>query len=359
MSDIRILAINPGSTSTKFAVYFGSECKLNKTLRHSIEDLSLYDNIIDQFEFRKGLIIDSLVEEGFDVDKIKYIIGRGGLTYSLKSGVYLVNNRMLEHARAGIYGQHASNLGPLIADYIALQIPGARAFIADPVVTDEMEEIARFSGHPVFERRSIFHALNQKATARLHARKIGRKYEKLNLIVAHLGGGISVGAHQKGKVIDVNNALDGEGPFSPERSGTLPAGQLIDLCFSNKYEKDEVRRMVLGEGGYVAYLGTNDAREVESRVKNGDELARKVQDALGYQVAKAIGEMAAVLNGYVDAIILTGGLAHSTYLTAFISAKVEFISGVYVYPGEDELEALAMNALRVASGEIEPLEYPN
>lgn len=359
MSDIRILAINPGSTSTKFAVYFDEKCMLKKTLRHSIEELSLYDNIIDQFEFRKGLIIDSLVEEGFDVDKIKYIIGRGGLTYPLKSGVYVVNNRMLEHAKAGIYGQHASNLGPLIADYIALQIPGARAFIADPVVTDEMEEIARFSGHPAFERRSIFHALNQKATARLHARKIGRKYEDLNLIVVHLGGGISVGAHQKGQVIDVNNALDGEGPFSPERSGTLPAGQLIDLCFSNKYQKDEIRRMVIGEGGYVAYLGTNDALEIELRAKNGDQMAIKIQDALGYQVAKAIGEMSVVLNGSVDAILLTGGLAYNQYLTQYITIKVEFISTVYVYPGEDELEALAMNALRVATGEIEPLEYPN
>jgi butyrate kinase len=359
MSDIRILAINPGSTSTKFAVYFGEECKLKKTLRHSIEELSLYDNIIDQFEFRKGLIIDSLVEEGFDVDKIKYIIGRGGLTYSLKSGVYLVNSRMLEHARSGIYGQHASNLGPLIADYIALQIPGARAFIADPVVTDELEEIARFSGHPAFERRSIFHALNQKATARVHAKKIGRKYEELNLIVAHLGGGISVGAHCKGKVIDVNNALDGEGPFSPERSGTLPAGQLIELCFGMKNQKDEIRRMVIGEGGYVAYLGTNDAMEVEQRAKDGDILAIKIQDALGYQVAKSIGEMAVVLNGYVDAIILTGGLAYSKYLTKYITSKVEFISSVHVYPGEDELEALALNALRVATGEVEPLEYPN
>lgn len=359
MSDIRILAINPGSTSTKFAVYFEGECKLKKTLRHSIEELSLYENIIDQFEFRKGLIIDALVEEGFDVDKIKYIIGRGGLTYSLKSGVYLVNNRMLEHARAGIYGQHASNLGPLIADYIALQIPGAHAYVADPVVVDELEEIARFSGHPLLARRSIFHALNQKATARLHAKKIGRKYEKLNLIVAHLGGGISVGAHCKGKVIDVNNALDGEGPFSPERSGTLPAGQLIDLCFSNKYQKEEIRRMVIGEGGYVAYLGTNDAMEVENRAANGEELAIKIQDALGYQVAKAIGEMAVVLNGYVDAILLTGGLAYSKYLTHYISSKVEFISAVHVYPGEDELEALASNALRVATGEIEPLEYPN
>lgn len=359
MSDIRILAINPGSTSTKFAVYFGAECKLKKTLRHSIEELSLYDNIIDQFEFRKGLIIDALVSEGFDVDKIKYIIGRGGLTYPLKSGVYLVNNKMLEHAKAGIYGQHASNLGPLIADYIALQIPGAHAFVADPVVVDELEEIARFSGHPLFERRSIFHALNQKATARLHAQKVGRSYEKLNLIVVHLGGGISVGAHCKGKVIDVNNALDGEGPFSPERSGTLPAGQLIDLCFSKKYSKEEIRRMIIGEGGYVAYLGTNDAMEVETLAKNGNPLAIQIQDALGYQVAKTIGEMAVVLNGYVDAVLLTGGLAHSKYLTNYITSKVEFISAVYIYPGEDELEALAMNALRVANGEVEPLEYCN
>lgn len=359
MSDIRILAINPGSTSTKFAVYFGNECKLKKTLRHSIEELSLYVDIIDQFEFRKGLIIDSLVEEGFDVDKIKYIIGRGGLTYPLKSGVYLVNNRMLEHARAGIYGQHASNLGPLIADYIALQIPGAHAYVADPVVVDEMEDIARFSGHPAFVRRSIFHALNQKATARIHAQKIGRTYEHLNLIVVHLGGGISVGAHQKGKVIDVNNALDGEGPFSPERSGTLPAGQLIDLCFSHKYGQEELRRMVIGEGGYVAYLKTNDSKEVEKMAQSGNELARNVQDALGYQVAKAIGEMAVVLNGYVDGILLTGGLAYNQYLTQYITSKVEFISAVYVYPGEDELEALAANALRVAMNEVKPLEYPN
>lgn len=359
MNDIRILAINPGSTSTKFAVYFGSECKLKMTLRHSIEELALYQDIMDQFDFRKGLIIDALVKEGIEVDKIKYIIGRGGLTYPLKSGVYLVNNRMIEHARAGIYGFHASNLGPLIADYIALQIPGAKAYIADPVVVDELDEIARYSGHPLFERRSIFHALNQKAIARVHAAAVGRSYEKMNLIVAHLGGGISVGAHLKGRVIDVNNALDGEGPFSPERSGTLPAGQLIDLCFSKKYQKDEIRRMVIGEGGYVAYLGTNDAQEVGKRAQNGDQKAAKVQEALGYQVSKAIGEMAVVLNGYVDAIILTGGLAHNKYLTNYITSKVEFISAVYVYPGEDELEALAINALRVAKGEIEPLEYPN
>lgn len=359
MGEIQILAINPGSTSTKFAVYFGAECRLKKTLRHSIDDLSLYENIIDQFDFRKGLIIDALVEAGFDVDKIKYVIGRGGLTYPLKSGVYLVNNRMLEHVKQGVYGQHASNLGPLIADYIALQIPGARAFIADPVVVDEMDEIARFSGHPLFQRRSIFHALNQKATARIHARKVGKKYEELNLIVVHLGGGISVGAHRGGRVVDVNNALDGEGPFSPERSGTLPAGQLIDLCFSGKYDKDQVKRMVVGEGGYVAYLGTNDALEVERRAGNGDITAQKLRDALAYQVSKAIGAMAVVLNGAVDGILLTGGMAFSSYLTKFISERIGFLGPVFVYPGEDELDALASNALRVATGELEPMEYPN
>jgi butyrate kinase len=359
MSIFQILAINPGSTSTKFAVYFNEKCMLNKTLRHSVEELAAYRNVIDQFDFRKGLIIDALVEEGFEVDKIKYIIGRGGLTYPLKSGVYLVNNRMLEHARQGVYGHHASNLGPLIADYIALQIPGARAFIADPVVTDELDDVARITGHPLFEKRSIFHALNQKAIARQHARRIGRKYEKLNLIVAHLGGGISVGAHKKGKVVDVNNALDGDGPFSPERSGSLPVGQLIDICFSQKYSKEEIRRMVIGEGGYVAYLGTNDARKVQEMIEAGDEKARKIQEALGYQVAKAIGEMAVVLDGYVDAILLTGGLAYNKTLTDYITSKVEFISGVNIYPGEDELEALAFNALRVARGETEPLEYPN
>ncbi|HZH71943.1 MAG TPA: butyrate kinase, partial [Mariniphaga sp.] len=231
----KILAINPGSTSTKFAVYNNSDCILNKTIRHSLDELMRYNNVVDQFDFRKGLIIDALIEEGIEVDSIKIIIGRGGLTYPLKSGVYKVNNLMLDHVRKGVMGQHASNLGPLIADYIALQIPGACAYIADPVVTDELSDVARIAGHPLFERISIFHALNQKATARLHAQKTGRRYEELNLIVAHLGGGISVGAHQNGRVVDVNNGFDGEGPFSPERAGTLPVGQLIGLCFSGKY----------------------------------------------------------------------------------------------------------------------------
>ncbi|HSH19008.1 MAG TPA: butyrate kinase, partial [Draconibacterium sp.] len=243
------------------------------------------------------------------------------------------------------------------ADYIALQIPDAQAFIADPVVTDEMEDIARISGHSNFERRSIFHALNQKATARAHAQKMGKSYDEMNLIVAHLGGGISVGAHKDGRVIDVNNALNGEGPFSPERSGTLPAGQLIEICYSGKYSKSEVDRMVLGEGGFVSFLGTNNASEVEKMANSGDEKARFYQEALFYQVAKTIGQMAVVFDGKVDAILLTGGLAFNADLEKYIKKKTGFIASVFSYPGEDELEALAMNALRVARGEVEPKEY--
>ncbi len=357
MDEILILAVNPGSTSTKFAVYKGERCILNKTLRHSIEEISSYRTIVDQFDFRKGLIIDALVKEGIPVDSIKHIIGRGGLTWPMESGVYLVNNLMLQHAREGVMGQHASNLGPLIVDFVALQIPGAKAFIADPVVTDELEAIARIAGHPRFERVSIFHALNQKAIARLHARKMGKAYEEMNLIVTHLGGGISVGVHKEGRVIDVNNALNGEGPFSPERSGTLPVRQVVDLCFSGKFSRDQVMRMVVGEGGYVAYLGTNDAKEVQHKAEGGDSRARLIQDALGYQVAKLIGEMAVVLCGKVDAILLTGGLAYNQYLTDYIKGRTAFIGPVFVYPGEDELQSLAMNALGVARGEIEPRIY--
>lgn len=353
----KILAINPGSTSTKFAVYFDEKCVLNKTIRHSLDDLFQYNSVTDQFDYRKGLIIETLVENGIDVDSIKIVIGRGGLTYPVESGIYRVNHLMLQHVREGVMGQHASNLGPLLADYIALQIPNARAFIADPVVTDELDEIARVSGNKHFSRLSIFHALNQKATARLHAKKMGKKYNEMRLIVAHLGGGISVGAHKSGRVVDVNNGLNGEGPFSPERSGTLPAGQLIDICFGGKFSKSEIDRMVLGEGGFVSYLGTNNAKEVETRAGTGDDYAAFIQEALFYQTAKIIGEMATVLEGKVDSILLTGGMAYNTKLEEYIRRKAGFIAPIYVYPGEDELAALAMNALRIARGEAEVKEY--
>jgi butyrate kinase len=355
--EYRILAINPGSTSTKFAVYFSTECILNKTIRHSVDELFGFKEIIDQFDFRKELIIDSIIEEGIDMNSIKIIIGRGGLTYPLESGIYEVNEQMLKQVRTGVLGKHASNLGPLLADCIAIQIPDAKAYIADPVVTDEMDEIARIAGHPGFLRRSIFHALNHKATSRAHARAVGKEYESLNLIVAHLGGGISVGAHRSGRVVDVNNAFDGEGPFSPERSGTLPAGQLIDVCFSGNFTEDMVRRMVVGEGGYVGYLGTNDAREVEKLADSGNLKAKLIQEALFYQVAKAIGEMAVVLEGNVDAILITGGMAFNTKLESYLNRKTGFIAPLFFYPGEDELAALAMNALRMAKGELKAKEF--
>ena len=254
-------------------------------------------------------------------------------------------------------GEHASNLGSLIAYEIAQMHPGTIALIADPVVTDEMDDIARVSGHPLFNRLSIFHALNQKAVARQHAAKIGKRYEELDLIVVHLGRGITIGAHHHGKVIDVNNGLDGEGPFSPERSGTLPVGALIDVCFSGKYSHDELRSMVSGQGGLVAYLGTNDAREVEIAVNQGDEKAAFYLEAMAYQISKSIGEMATVLKGKVDGILITGGIAYDRKLMAQIRERVEFIASVSVYPGQDELKSLAMNALMVARGEVDAIVY--
>ena len=259
--------------------------------------------------------------------------------------------------RNSIMGEHASNLGALIADDIARSLPSAKAYIADPVVVDEMEDVARISGHPRFKRVSIFHALNQKAIARLHAKSIDKKYEELNLVIAHLGGGISVGAHRQGRVIDVNNALDGDGPFSPERAGTVPAGQLAKLCFSGEVTYDEVKKMLTGKGGLVAHAGTNDAYEIELKARAGDAKAKLLQDAMAYNIGKAIGSMAAVLKGKVDAIILTGGIAHNPDLVDYVKEMVGFIAPVAVYPGEDEMQALAMNGLMVLKGEVMPKEY--
>ena len=357
MKSVRILVINPGSTSTKFAVYDNTVCSLLKTLHHSISDLAPFKTISEQYEFRKNIILSELAHDRVDLDSINIIIGRGGLTYPLKSGVYYINELMVEHCRKGVMGDHASNLGSLIAFEIAQMHPGTVALVADPVVTDEMDDIARVSGHPLFKRISIFHALNQKAVARQHAAKIGKHYEELDLIVVHLGGGITIGAHHMGKVIDVNNGLDGEGPFSPERSGTLPVGALIELCFSGKYSRDEIHSMVFGQGGLVAYLGTNDAREVEIAVNHGDEKAAFYLEAMAYQVSKSIGEMATVLKGKIDGILITGGIAYDRRLMAQIRERVEFIAPVSVYPGQDELKSLAMNALMVARGEVEAIVY--
>ncbi|HPS13184.1 MAG TPA: butyrate kinase, partial [Prolixibacteraceae bacterium] len=297
--------------------------------------------------------------EGIPLNDIRIIMGRGGLTYPLESGVYEVDDRMLTHVRKGVLGQHASNLGPMLSFSIAKEIPGARAFIADPVVTDELEPIARVSGHPRFERRSIFHALNHKAIARLYAKKISKNYRDLNLIVVHMGGGVSVGAHCKGRVIDVNNALDGEGPFSPERSGTLPVGQLIEACFCGNFTEEEMKRMVNGEGGMVAYLNTNSMIEITDYAEEGDQESLFYIDAFIYQVAKAVGEMATVLKGEVDAILLTGGIAYSPMIIQKLSERVGFIAAIEVFEGEDEIAAMAMNAEMMIKGELVPKKYPH
>lgn len=354
---MRILVINPGSTSTKIAIYQQERVIFLKTIRHTPEELKKYKRITDQFKFRKDVIINELKGADVHVETIDAVIGRGGLVKPIASGVYRVNETMKVDLLECSRGEHASNLGGLIAADIAEQLPSAQAFIADPVVVDELEPLARYSGHPLFERRSIFHALNQKAVARSHAKSIMKKYEDLNLIVVHLGGGITVGAHRKGRVIDVNQGLDGDGPFSPERSGTLPVGQLIKVAFSGIYSQSKMYEMVLGKGGMMAYLGTNDAYIAEREARDGDNKSLEVLQAMAYQVSKEIGAMSTVLNGKVDAILITGGIANSKWFCNLISERVYRIAPVHLYPGEDEMGALAENAMLALEGEIEIKEY--
>lgn len=352
----KLLMINPGSTSTKIGVYEDENPILIETLRHSSEEIGKYEGIFEQFNFRKEVILNILAEKNFDIKTLDAIVGRGGLLKPIEGGTYAVNEAMLLDLKIGVLGEHASNLGGIIANEIAksLDIP---SFIVDPVVVDEMIDVARISGMPEIERKSIFHALNQKAVAKRYAKENGKKYEELNLIVAHMGGGVSVGAHENGRVVDVNNALDGEGPFSPERSGGLPVGDLAKMCFSGKYTLDDIKKKINGKGGFVAYLNTNDAKEVGERAEAGDEKYKLIFEAMGYQVAKEIGKCAAVLKGQVDAIILTGGIAYAKRMVSYISERVEFICPVVVYPGEDELLALAEGALRVLSGKEQAKEY--
>jgi butyrate kinase len=357
MKDRLILAINPGSTSTKFSLFEEDKLVFEKTLRHSSDDLKDFGRITDQFHFRKNLIMNELSERKIEIARIAAVVGRGGLVKPIESGVYKVNQRMKDDLTAGFSGQHASNLGGLIADDIASSLCCASAYIVDPVVVDELQSIARISGHPEIERKSIFHALNQKAVARIYAASKGRKYEDLNLIVAHMGGGVSVGAHNKGKVIDVNNALNGDGPFSPERSGGLPSGQLADLCFSGRFTQDELKSMLTGKGGMMAYLGTNSFIDVCKMAETGDKKAILIRNAASYQVGKEIGAMAAVLNGKVDAVILTGGMAYQDTYISKIKTMIGFIADVIVYPGEDELKALAFNGLLALDGKIEIKTY--
>ena len=356
MEKYKILTINPGSTSTKIAVFENEELIYEKTLRHSSEEISKYDNISDQFKFRKDVIEEALKEANLEVQDLSAIVGRGGLLKPIVGGTYKVSDLMVEDLKIGVLGQHASNLGGIIARQMADEV-SIPSFIVDPVVVDEMEDIARISGVPEIPRISIFHALNQKAIGRRAAKDMDKKYEDCNFLIVHMGGGVTVGAHKKGKVIDNTNGLDGEGPFSPERSGGLPVGGLMRLCYSDELTKEEIGKRIKGNGGVVAYLGTNDIREVEEMISNGDKKAELIYDAMVYQICKEIGAYATVLKGDVDAIILTGGIAYSSSIREKIEDKVKFIAPVKAYPGEDEMIALAQGGLRVLRGEEEALDY--
>ena len=351
-----ILIINPGSTSTKIGVYEDENQVFEETLRHPTEEIAKYASIIDQKDFRKEVILNVLKEKNFDINTLDVVVGRGGLLKPIPGGTYAVTDALLEDLKIGKQGQHASNLGGILAKEIgdAVNVP---SYIVDPVVVDELEPVARYSGMPELPRRSIFHALNQKAVAKRYAKEIGKSYNELSLIVIHMGGGVSVGAHKNGKVIDVNNILDGEGAFSPERAGTVPVGDLIKLCYSGKYTEKEIYKKICGNGGFNGYIGTNDMRDLIKMKSEGNQEAANLIDAFHYQIAKDAGAMAAVLNGKVDQIICTGGIAYNDFTISELKKKLGFIAAFTVYPGEDELLALAQGALRVMNGEEEAMNY--
>lgn len=338
----KILAINLGSTSTKVAYYEDDICIKKENINHPAEEIKQFNSIWEQDEYRTNLIYKFMNENNIDKDSLDAIVSRGGHTKPLVSGVYKVNEEMLAQQASGKWGQHVADLGSKLA-YMLCQNKKAIPLIVDPPITDEFEPLARVSGHPLIERRSSFHALSHKATAKRYARENGLKYEDLNLVVVHMGGGISVAPHKKGKMIDGENGLEGDGAFSTNRTGALPVGDLVRLCFSGKYSYEEVHKMIHGEGGLMAYLGTQDVKEVEENAKT-DEKSAFYLDAMIYQVCKQIGAMATVLCGKVDAILITGGIAYSKSIVQKIKDRVEFIAPVVVYPGENEMESLARGA---------------
>ncbi len=349
MKEYTILTINPGSTSTKYTLYKGEQIVLEEKVAHSEAELKKYEKIFDQYEFRKDLILKSLQEKNINIKDLDAVVGRGGLLKPIPGGTYEVNEKMLDDLRTTT-SEHASNLGAPLAYNIAKDA-GVKAYIVDPVVVDEFAEVARISGNKNLERRSIFHALNQRAIAKQYAKEIGKKYDELNLVVVHMGGGISLGAHMQGKVVDNNNALDGEGPFTPERSGTLPAGQLVELCFSGKHPKAEIKKMLKGQGGMISYIGTNDMLKVEQKALAGDKESVFYSSAMAYQIAKEIGAYATIFKGKLDAILLTGGLANNKVVTDEIIPRVEWISKVKIYPHENEMQALMLGAYNVLTNE--------
>ncbi len=353
---IKSLIINPGSTSTKIGVFEDETLLFEETLRHSTEEISQYASIVDQKDFRKNIIVNLLNEKNFDIKSLNVVVGRGGMLKPIPGGTYAVTDALLEDLKIGKQGQHASNLGGILAREIGDSI-GVPSYIVDPVVVDELMPIARYSGVPELPRTSVFHALNQKAVAKRYAKEKGVPYESLNLVVVHMGGGVSVGAHDKGRIVDVFNALDGDGAFSPERAGAVPSGALIKMCFSGQYTEKEVYKKIVGGGGFNAYCGTNDMRDVEKMADEGDAHAIEVRDAFILQMAKDIGSMACVLSGKIDQIIVTGGIAYDKAVVAGLKERCEWMAPFTVYPGEDELLALTQGALRVMNGEEEAKEY--
>jgi butyrate kinase len=359
----RLLVINPGSTSTKVAVYEDEQPLFVETLRHSSEEIGAFAHILDQYDFRLEAVERLLAGRRIALSSLSAVVGRGGLLRPIPSGTYRVNEQMVARLRRrDKEREHASNLGALLAYEIANRV-GIPAFIVDPVCVDEFDDVARVSGLPEIERKSLSHALNLKAVARRAARDLGRPYPALKMVIAHLGGGISVTAHCCGRMVDVNQALDGTGPFAPERAGGLPVGDVVRMCYGvAPYEGlhlgyEAFFRKLAGEGGLVAHLGTNSAVEVERRIAEDDAHARLIYEAMAYQIAKEIGAMATVLKGEIDAVVITGGVAHSEMLLDWIRERVAWIGPVLVYPGEDEMLALAQGALRVLSGEEQARIY--
>ena len=351
---MNILAINPGSTSTKIAVYCDEKEIFLKNLEHPKEEIEKYANILDQFEMRKNEVLRVLKDNNFDINQLSAVVGRGGMLPPVKAGAYIVNEIMLNRLKDSGTIEHAANLGAFIALEIAKPLNIA-AYIYDSVAVDELIDIARFSGMPELPRASFCHALNSRAMAMKSAAKHGKHYSDMNFIVAHLGGGISTSVHQKGKLVDI--IADDEGTFSPERAGRVPCKALIDFCYSGKFDRREMNKKLRGNGGLKAYLHTHDAREVEKMIKNGDKYAETVYKAMAYQIAKGIGELATVVDGEVDAIILTGGIAYSEMLTGWIKKRVEFIAPVEIMPGENEMESLAHGVLRVLLGKETAKDY--
>lgn len=353
-----ILVIYPEVDITKIAVYRNTSLIFLKSIRHRSEDLAAFHDVIDQLDYRTQLIMQELNNNQIELSDIAVVMARGGLIKPLKSGIYEVNEAMKKDLRTGVMGRHATNLGGLIGDKIAGMLPSAKAYLADPVVVDELDPIARISGLPEIERTSIFHALNHKNVSREYAKSINRKYEDLNLIVAYIGsGGVSVGAHHDGKVVDVNQAFDGDGPFSMTRTGSLPVGQVIDLCYSGKYTREQMRQIITEKGGIIAYLGTKSLSQVLSMVDEGNEQATLIIDAMAYQVAKEIGAMSTVLNCSVDAILIMGAIMNSKHFTNSLIRRIERIAPVSIYPIVNDLDSLAMNGVTIIRGDAEILIY--